>query len=207
MFKKKFPVIVFEGIEASGKSTNILNFIKYLRGKNIKFIKIREPGGSKFSEKIRKLMLSTGNDLDVKTDLLLIMASRSENMKKILNKYYKKKVIIIDRFSDSTLAYQHYGMGINMRVIKQINSFVVGKFKPDLTFLCTVNKNNMIKRLNKRILKNRYDNFKHNFYQKIQNGFLKISKNKSKYVLLNSDKSTPSENFNKIINAYKKIKK
>ena len=207
MFKKKFPVIVFEGIEASGKSTNILNFIKYLRGKNIKFIKIREPGGSKFSEKIRKLMLSTGNDLDIKTDLLLIMASRSENMKKILNKYYKKKVIIIDRFSDSTLAYQHYGMGISMRIIKQINSFVVGKFKPDLTFLCTVNKSNMIKRLNKRILKNRYDNFKHNFYQKIQNGFLKISKNKSKYVLLNSDKSTPSENFNKIINAYKKIKK
>ena len=207
MFKKNFPVIVFEGIEASGKSTNILNFIKYLRGRNIKFIKIREPGGSKFSEKIRKLMLSTGNDLDVKTDLLLIMASRSENMKKILSKYYKKKVIIIDRFSDSTLAYQHYGMGISMRVIKQINSFVVGKFKPDLTFLCTVNKSNMIKRLNKRILKNRYDNFKHNFYQKIQNGFLKISKNKSKYVLLNSDKSTPSENFNKIINAYKKIKK
>ena len=207
MFKKKFPVIIFEGIEASGKSTNILNFTKYLKERKIEFIKIREPGGSKFSEKIRKLMLSTKNNLDAKTDLLLIMASRSENMKKILSKYYKKKVIIIDRFTDSTVAYQHYGMGISMRIIKQINSFIVGKFKPDLTFLCTVNKSNMIKRLNKRVHKNRYDNFKHNFYQKVQNGFLKISKNKSKYVLLNSDKSSSNENLNKIINAYKKIKK
>ena len=207
MFKKKFPVFIFEGIEASGKSTNIINFIKYLRKKKIDFIRIREPGVSKFSEKIRNLMLSKKNHLDAKTDLLLIMASRSENMKKILNKYYNKKVIIIDRFSDSTLAYQHYGMGISIRIIKQLNSFVVGKFKPDLTFLCTVNKTNLNKRLNKRSHKNRYDNFKHNFYQKIQNGFLKISKNKSKYVLLNSDKSTPSENLNKIINAYKKITK
>ena len=207
MFKKKFPVIIFEGIEASGKSTNILNFIKFLRKRKIKFIKIREPGGSNFSEKIRKLMLSTKNNLDKKTDLLLIMASRSENMKKILSKYYRKKLIIIDRFSDSTFAYQHYGMGISMRIIKQINSFVVGKFKPDLTFLCTVNKSNMNKRLNKRAHKNRYDNFKYNFYQKIQNGFLKISKNKPKYVLLNSNKSTPIENLNKIINAYKKITK
>ena len=92
MFKKKFPVIIFEGIEASGKSTNILNFIKYLKERKIEFIKIREPGGSKFSEKIRKLMLSTKNNLDAKTDLLLIMASRSENMKKILIKYSKKKL-------------------------------------------------------------------------------------------------------------------
>ena len=98
-------------------------------------------------------MLSKKNNLDAKTDLLLIMASRSENMKKIFNKLLQKKVIIIDRFSDSTLAYQHYGMGISMKVIKQINSFVVGKFKPDLTFLCTVNKSNMIKRLNKRYIK------------------------------------------------------
>ena len=65
----------------------------------------------------------------------------------------------------------------------------------------------MIKRLNKEIHKNRYDNFKNNFYQKIQNGFLKISKNKSKYILLNSDNSTPIENLIKIINAYKKITK
>ena len=207
MFKKKFPVRIFEGIEASGKSTNTLNFIKFLKKRKIKFVKIREPGGSKFSEKIRKLMLSKKNNLDAKTDLLLIMASRSENMKKIFNKYYKKKVIIIDRFSDSTLAYQHYGMGISMKVIKQINSFVVGKFKPDLTFLCTVNKSNMIKRLNKRVHKNRYDNFKLSFYHKIQKGFLQISKNKSKYLFLNSDKSTPSENLNKIISAYKKITK
>ena len=140
MSKTKYPVIIFEGIEASGKSTNINNFSKYLKQNKYKFIKIREPGGSKVSEKLRKLMLNKNSNLNAKTDLLLVMASRSENIDKILNKHYKKKIILIDRFTDSTIAYQHYGMGINLKTIKSLNSFVVGKFKPNLTFLCTVNK-------------------------------------------------------------------
>ena len=143
MSKTKYPVIIFEGIEASGKSTNINNFAKYLKQNNYKFIKIREPGGSDFSEKIRKLMLKNNTNLNAKTDLLLVMASRSENIDKILNKHYQKTIILIDRFSDSTIAYQHYGMGLNLKMIKLLNSFVVGKFKPNLTFLCSVNKKNM----------------------------------------------------------------
>ena len=118
MSKTKYPVIIFEGIEASGKSTNINNFSKYLKQNNYKFIKIREPGGSKVSEKLRKLMLNKNSNLNAKTDLLLVMASRSENIDKILNKHYQKKIILIDRFTDSTIAYQHYGMGINLKTIK-----------------------------------------------------------------------------------------
>ena len=147
MYKKKYPVIIFEGIEASGKSTNINNFSKFLKKNKYQFINIREPGGTKFSEKLRKIMLSKSNKLDKKTDLLLILASRSENVSKIIYKNYKKKIIIIDRFSDSTIAYQHYGMGLNLNIIKNLNSYIIGKFKPDLTFLCTVNSKNMNKRL------------------------------------------------------------
>ena len=205
MSKTKYPVIIFEGIEASGKSTNINNFSKYLKQNNYKFIKIREPGGSKFSEKLRKLMLNKNSNLNAKTDLLLVMASRSENIDKILNKHYQKKIILIDRFTDSTIAYQHYGMGINLKIIKSLNSFVVGKFKPNLTFLCTVNKKNMFKRLSSRSRTNRYDNFKFKFYDKVRIGFEKLSKNKANYVLLESDKSTQKENLNKIIKAFKKI--
>ena len=130
----KISVIIF-GIEASGKSTNINNFSKYLKQNNYKFIKIREPGGSKVSEKIKKINANKNSNLNAKTDLLLVMASRSENIDKILNKHYQK-IILIDRFTDSTIAYQHYGMGINL---KQLNhsTFVVGKFKPNLTFLCS----------------------------------------------------------------------
>ena len=205
MSKTKYPVIIFEGIEASGKSTNINNFSKYLKQNNYKFIKIREPGGSKVSEKLRKLMLNKNSNLNAKTDLLLVMASRSENIDKILNKHYQKKIILIDRFADSTIAYQHYGMGINLKIIKSLNSFVVGKFKPNLTFLCTVNKKNMFKRLSSRSRTNRYDNFKFKFYDKVRKGFEKLSKNKTNYVLLESDKSSQKENLNKIIKAFKKI--
>ena len=205
MSKTKYPVIIFEGIEASGKSTNINNFSKYLKQNNYKFIKIREPGGSKVSEKLRKLMLNKNSNLNAKTDLLLVMASRSENIDKILNKHYQKKIVLIDRFTDSTIAYQHYGMGINLKTIKSLNTFVVGKFKPNLTFLCTVNKKNMFKRLSSRSRTNRYDNFKFKFYDKVRKGFEKLSKNKTNYVLLESDKSSQKENLNKIIKAFKKI--
>ena len=91
MYKKKYPVIIFEGIEASGKSTNINNFSEFLKKNKYQFIKIREPGGTKFSEKLRKIMLSKSNKLDKKTDLLLILASRSENVSKIIYKNYQKK--------------------------------------------------------------------------------------------------------------------
>ena len=87
----KNPVIVFEGVETSGKSTNINSVCKYLKKKKIKYLKFREPGGSIYSEKIRKLLLNKNSQLSVKTDLLLMLASRSENYSKLIKKNYKKK--------------------------------------------------------------------------------------------------------------------
>ena len=185
MYKK--PIIVFEGVEGSGKSLH-LNFIcKYLKKKNIKFQKIREPGGSINSEKIRRLILNKKSNFNKNTDLLLYLASRSENITH-LKKNYKKKIIIIDRFIDSTIAYQHYGFGINLKLIKTINNYLLGNLKVDFTFLHLVNKNNMIKRLKKRKNLNRYDKFDFNFYNKVQKGFMKIAnRNKKKYKIINSD--------------------
>tara|TARA_Y100000996_G_scaffold401847_1_gene373185 strand:- start:33 stop:314 length:282 start_codon:yes stop_codon:yes gene_type:complete len=87
----KYPVIVFEGIEASGKSTNLDIVVKYLKKKKKNFIKLREPGGSDFSEIIRKLLLNKKYKLTNKTDLMLFFAARSENYEKIIKKNYKKK--------------------------------------------------------------------------------------------------------------------
>ena len=87
----KNPVIIFEGIEASGKSTNINIATKYLKKKGKNYIKLREPGGSKFSEQIRKLLLNKDLRLDYKTDLMLFYSARSENFHKIIKKNYKKK--------------------------------------------------------------------------------------------------------------------
>ena len=192
-------IITFEGIEGSGKSFHIKNVANFLKKKKIKFINIREPGGSKNSEKIRKLILNNKSNFNAKTDLLLYLASRSENIEKIIKKNYKKKIILIDRFVDSTLAYQHYAMGINKNIIKSMNSFLLEKIKVDFTFINQVNKHNFVSRLSKRKKLNRYDKFKINFYKKAQNGFLKISKiNRNKYMIINSNNSI-SYNKNVII--------
>ena len=120
----KKPVIVFEGIEGSGKTYHLSNVSNYLKKKKIDYIQIREPGGSKNAEKIRKLILNNKSDFNKNTDLLLYLAARSENMS-LLKKNYKKKIILIDRFIDSTIAYQHYGLGVNIKLINTINSYLL----------------------------------------------------------------------------------
>jgi dTMP kinase len=183
-------IIAFEGVEGSGKSLHLKNISKYLKRKKIRFLSLREPGGSKTSEKIRKLILSNKSNFNKKTDLLLYLAARSENIEKIIKKNYKKKIILIDRFIDSTLAYQHYGMGIDKNIINKINLYLLGKIKIDFTFLNLVNMTNLQSRLSKRKNLNRYDKFKISFYKKIQNGFIKIAKkNKKKYLIINSNDS------------------
>ncbi len=199
------PIIVFEGIEGSGKSLHINNVAKYLSKIGKKFIKIREPGGNKNSEKIRKLILNNKSNLDKTTDLLLYFAARNENIKKIIKTNYKKKIILIDRFKDSTLAYQHYGMGINANFIDYINKFLLKNIKITFTFLHLVDQKNMKKRLLKRNNLNRYDKFKMSFYKKVQNGYIKIaSKDKKKYLKVNSNLNI-NRNKEIIINAVKKI--
>ena len=189
----RYPIIVFEGIEASGKSTNLEYICRYLKKINKKFVKIREPGGSKNSEILRKLILNKKSNLNPKTDLLLLLASRSENIDKIIKKNYKKKIILIDRYTDSTIAYQHYGMKLNIDIIKKINNFVIEKFNPNLTFLFLVNKRNMKKRLKLRKKTNKYDKFNYKFYDNVQKGFLKIAKRKKNYFIIDSNKKNINE--------------
>ena len=184
MYRK--PVIVFEGIEGSGKSYHITNISNYLKKKKIDHIKIREPGGSHNAEKIRKLILNDKSNFNRKTDLLLYLAARSENID-LFKKNHKKKIILIDRFVDSTVAYQHYGFGIDLNLINLINSHILKRFKVDFTFLNIIDQKNMIKRLKSRKSLNRYDKFKQKFYLKVQNGFLNLAKkNKKKYKIIDS---------------------
>ena len=200
----KKVVIVFEGIEGSGKTFHINYISNYLKKKRISHIKLREPGGSKNSEKIRKLILNNKSNFNKYTDLLLYLASRSENIN-YLKKFYKKKIILLDRFTDSTIAYQHYGMGVNLTILKKINNYLLKNFKVNFTFLNIVNKNNMKKRLFKRKKLNRYDKFNHNFYIKVQNGFLKIAnKKKRAYQIIDSNLSIKS-NKEIIINRINKL--
>jgi len=183
----KKPIIVFEGIEGSGKSHHISVVSKYLTKKKISHIKVREPGGNPNSEKIRKLILNNKSNFNQNTDLLLYMAARSENVD-LIKKSYNKKIILIDRFTDSTIAYQHFGMGVDINLIEALNKYLLKNIKVNFTFLNIVNKKNLQERLKLRKSLNRYDKFKMSFYNKVQNGFLKLSKRqKNKYQLINSN--------------------
>ena len=108
-------------------------------------------------------------------------------MKRLLKKIIKKKIIILDRFTESTIAYQHYGMGLSISLIKSINKLLLREIKPAKVFLNIISIKNLKKRLKIRKKKNRYDNFKINFYNKVQKGFIKLSKDKKKYVIINSN--------------------
>ena len=184
----KYPIIIFEGIEGSGKSFHIKNVANYLKKKNKKFIQIREPGGNVNSEKIRKLILNVKSNFNKTTDLLLYMAARSENLENSIKKNIGKKIILIDRFVDSTIAYQHFGMNLDLNFINSINNFLLKNITINHTFLNTVSLLNMKKRLAERKKLNRYDKFNQTFYKKVQQGFIKLAqKNKKKYTIINSD--------------------
>ena len=123
----------------------------------------------------------------------------------ILKKNFRKKVILIDRFVDSTIAYQHFGLGIDFNIIKVVNNHILKNFKIDFTFLNIVNKKNMKKRLKLRKSLNRYDSFNKAFYQKVQKGFIKLSKkNKRKYKIIDSNLDI-NENKSLIIKELEKL--
>ena len=200
----KKPIIVFEGIEGSGKSFHLSSVARYLKQKKISFIKIREPGGSLNSEKIRKLMLNNKSNFNKNTDLLLFLSSRSENIS-LIKKNYNKKVILIDRFTDSTIAYQHYGMGVDLKLINLLNKYLLKNIKINFTFLNIVNNKNLFLRLKKRKSLNRYDKFNSAFYSKVQKGFVKLANSKkNSYMIIDSNLEI-EKNKKSILDKIKKL--
>ena len=193
MYKKKPFFIVFEGVEGCGKSFQSRKLYKNLINKKIESIITREPGGTKSAELIRNLILkdyffkSKKDKFDKYTDTLLYLAARNEHVKrKILPALKQKKIVICDRFIDSTIAYQVFGKNVNLKFIKYIHKIILGKLRPNLTFVLKVESSSSRKRLSKRKSKNRYDKFPKSFYDKAQKSFLRLAKNKKDYYILNS---------------------
>jgi dTMP kinase len=200
MYNKKPIFVTFEGIEGSGKSYQSRKLYNKLKKLKIPIIITREPGGSASAEKIRNIILTgSKNKFSKKTDTLLYLASRNEHIEKTINiALEKKKNIICDRFVDSTFAYQVYGKGVKESLVQNVHKHILGKAKPDLTFLLTVNLKIAFSRINKRKIINRYDKFSKNFYNKVQKGFLAIAKkNKKRYIVI--DNSSDSKKVESII--------
>ena len=176
MYRKRPLFITFEGIEGSGKSYLSKRLYKKLKKQNIPTLITREPGGTAGAEKIRELILKDyfhsklNESFDKYTDTLLYLAARNEHIKnKIKPALLKKKIVICDRFTDSTLAYQVHGKGVSQKLIDTVHNFILDGVKPDLTFVLKTNLNKAQQRLKKRKKKNRYDKFSKNFYKKASN--------------------------------------
>tara|TARA_B100000945_G_scaffold259702_1_gene217659 strand:+ start:217 stop:879 length:663 start_codon:yes stop_codon:yes gene_type:complete len=210
MYKKKSLFIVFEGIEGSGKSYLSKRLYKTLKKTKKSVLLTREPGGTKRAEKIRRVIL---NDYFLKknkekfhkyTDTLLYLAARNEHIEnRIKPALLKKKIVICDRFVDSTLAYQVYGKGVNKKFIDNIHKQILGSIKPDLTFVLKASISKALNRLKRRKIKNRYDKFSKAFYIKAQKAFIKIAnRNRNNYYVFdnsNDDKKIEGEIL-KIVN-------
>ena len=196
MFKKKPVFIVFEGVEGCGKSYQSKKLINNLKKIGINPVLTREPGGTKSAELIRSLILKDYFNKDNKekfdkyTDTLLYLAARNEHIKnKIKPALKKKKIVICDRFTDSTLAYQVYGKKVKKSFIESIHKYILQGVKPNITFVLKVTPKSSKVMLKNRKTKNRYDDFAQSFYIKAQQSFLKIAKNKKNYYILESSKN------------------
>ncbi|MDW3094473.1 MAG: dTMP kinase [Gammaproteobacteria bacterium] len=180
----KGSFISFEGIEGSGKSTQLSFAVEYLQAKNIEVVQTREPGGTLVGEKIRDVLLDNQlPSMYVDTELMLMFAARVEHVRKVIQPALQAgKWVVCDRFYDATYAYQGYGRDIDLTRIDALKEFSIGRLSPDLTLLLDVSLEVSMDRVTKRGNKDRFENEKVDFYKKVRNGYLQIAENNSSRV-------------------------
>ena len=191
---KKRLFIAFEGGEGAGKSTILDKIYDWMKDENIPCIKTREPGGIKISEQIRSVILDNNNtEMDERTEALLYVAARRQHLvEKIIPALNEGKVVLCDRFIDSSLAYQGYARGIGMDEILEINKFAIGEYMPNLSIFFDLDPGEGLKRINKDNNREVYrlDNEKLDFHNKVREGYYKIlEKDKDRIVKIDASKS------------------
>ena len=208
---KKGLFITFEGLEGCGKTTQAKMLFDFLIKQKIPSIYTKEPGGTKIGDKIRKILLDQKNDgMDYKTEMLLFLASRAENVRLIILPALEEgKVVISDRFYDSTTAYQGYGRGIDLKIVKHLNSLVVGKAIPDLTFILDIDPYEGLRRsasfgnlhemrfeeefLNKKIIEGKL------FLERVRHGYYQLSREETGRVKIIDANRNKEDIYNEIV--------
>ena len=180
--------ISFEGTDGVGKTTQINLFLDRLKSKNINYVLFREPGGTKLAEQIRKILLDTNNDINNLSETLLFLSARADLVETEIKPSLNKGLFVIcDRFLDSTIAYQSYGRGINLELIKAITKNAVSNTIPSTTFLLDCDIDTSISRLG---TKDRMEKEGRDFLLKVKNGFLELAKsNLNRYVIVDANRS------------------
>ena len=172
--KGKF--ITFEGIEGSGKTTQIKRIYKYLKNKKKDVLFLREPGGVKISEKIRNILLDVVHtEMSKECETLLYMAARAQLVEEVLKPALKEgKIVLCDRFLDSTIVYQGYGRRIDIHFIKKIGEFATQGIQPDLTFIFDIEVKKGLSRITRP--KDRIETRSLAYHNRVREGYLKLAK-------------------------------
>ena len=165
--------VTFEGTEGSGKSTQVRLLAKYLDDTNQPYLKTREPGGDDIAEKIRTLVLSAENDtMTFETEALLYAAARAQHVKHIiLPALAEGKIVICDRYVDSSISYQAYGRELSLDFVKNINEYALKNCAPDLTILLDLSPEDAFKRKGGVDKNDRIETSGDAFYKRVDDAF------------------------------------
>ena len=190
MKKNRNLFVSFEGPEASGKSSQIKLLGKYLKKNKIPHIITREPGGTKIGEKLRKIILDKKENITPSEEILLLMSARLNHINNVILPSLKKgKIVISDRFADSTFVYQGYVNNFGLKKTLDLHKNLLNNFLPTKTFLFILNSNEINRRLKLRKNKNKYDKINKDFHNKVIRGYKKISKNNKRFYIIDATKS------------------
>jgi len=165
--------ITFEGPEGSGKSTQLPQLARFLEESGLSVVKTREPGGTKIGDQIREVLIRMDNtELHPRTEILLFLAARAQLVEElIIPSLQQRKIILCDRYGDSTLAYQGYGHGLDLEILRAMLQFATGGLKPDLTILLDVDIMTGLKRKKIKEEWNRLDAFELSFHERVREGY------------------------------------
>jgi dTMP kinase len=195
--------ITFEGIDGSGKTTQLLMTEKYLRQRGLDVLVLREPGSTSLAEKIRKILLDKNNSIPPESELLLYLAARADLVQKVIAPALKNgKIVLCDRFYDSTTAYQGYGRKLNIALIKKLNHLMVGATIPDITFIIDVDFETSLQRRKKE--SDRLESESKKFFESVRRGFLAIAREEKKRVCIIDGRITADATFAEVIGCLKR---
>jgi len=195
-------LIAFEGIEGSGKSTQANLLYNFLKEKSLPCILTYEPGGTNIGDQIRDILLDVKNkNMHRKSELLLYLASRAQHVyEKMMPALQKGVIVISDRFSLSSMAYQGMGRDFSFKVVSRLNKFAVNNVKPNLTILVDVPVSVGLNRTEKRSGNNidRLEKEKNEFHERIRDAYIKLAKRAPKNILIFSGLKPEDDLFNEI---------
>jgi len=190
--------ITIEGIEGSGKTTLALGLYEFLRESKIDVVFTREPGGTPGAEAVREVVLKKEYLFEAWAELFLILAARRENVVKVIQPALREgKVVVCDRYSDSTLAYQGYGRGLPKKILSRLNKLATNRLTPNLTFLVDLPLQEGLERIRNRE-HDRFEKEDINFHLRVREGYLRLARRAGKRIYVLDGRRPPEELLNEV---------